>query len=309
MRLCLVDRGFELAETLFPGIEVGEIRDHLFRKRRKIGNRDGIFPSGGPQREEPLFNALQFARIEFRAAQRGLHFHLRGRQRVQCRAKQLYRLFEQSRGLLALALQPAHQGCDMRHRRRIAIQEFGGLGDISCNPFGFLHGRAPLGKIVLFAVERRQRFKLLDRGAQIVSLARGSLDLRLVGLEGTLCVPPAAIAFAEIDRFVGEPRKGVEQHPVGVGIDQRPVIVLAMDFDQQLPHLAHQLHADGLVVDIGTGAAVGGLNAAEDQVAIVVDAIALQQRSGRMAVTDVEDGGHLSLVLAVAHKRTVAAPT
>jgi hypothetical protein len=62
-----------------------------------------------------------------------------------------------------------------------------------------------------------------------------------------------------------------------MGIDKRPVVVLAVDFDQHLPGLTHQLHAERLVVDISLGAAVGRLHAAEDQVAVVVDAVFAQQ--------------------------------
>ncbi|WP_442153973.1 hypothetical protein, partial [Rhizobium leguminosarum] len=49
--------------------------------------------------------------------------------------------FEQSRRLMALALEPAHQRCDMGHRRGIAVQEFGRLGDIA-GVYRFL-GRLP----------------------------------------------------------------------------------------------------------------------------------------------------------------------
>jgi hypothetical protein len=62
-----------------------------------------------------------------------------------------------------------------------------------------------------------------------------------------------------------------------MGVDKRAVVVLAVDFDQHLPGLAHQLHADRLVVDIGLGAAIGRSDAAEDQVAVVVDAVFAQE--------------------------------
>ncbi len=54
-----------------------------------------------------------------------------------------------------------------------------------------------------------------------------------------------------------------------------------MDLDQQLPRPARiSWTRDRLVVDIGLGAAVGRLDAAEDQVAVVVDAVVAQRACG-----------------------------
>ncbi len=95
---------------------------------------------------------------------------------------------------------------------------------------------------------------------------------------------------------------------MSVGIDKRAVVVLAVDLDQHLAGLAHQLNAERLVVDKGLGAAVGGLLATEDQVAFVIDAVFAQKLAGTAVQADIEDGGHLALVLAMAHKTAVAAP-
>lgn len=92
-----------------------------------------------------------------------------------------------------------------------------------------------------------------------------------------------------------------------VGIDKRPIVVLAVNFNERLADLPHQLNAHRLVVDERLGAAVGRLHAAEDQIAIVVDAVLAQEEPRRMAGRDVEDSGNLAPVLAVAHERTVAA--
>ena len=55
---------------------------------------------------------------------------------------------------------------------------------------------------------------------------------------------------------------------MGAGIDQRALVVLAVDLDQRLAQLLHHLHAHRLVVDEGAGAAVGELHAAQDQVVL-----------------------------------------
>ncbi len=83
--------------------------------------------------------------------------------------------------------------------------------------------------------------------------------------------------------------------------------MLAVNFNERLADLPHQLNANRLVVDERLGAAVGRLHAAEDQIAIVVDAVLAQEEPRRMAGRDVEDSGNLAPVLAVAHERTVAA--
>ena len=64
-----------------------------------------------------------------------------------------------------------------------------------------------------------------------------------------------------------EPGKGVEQAAVGGGIDQRALVMLAVDLDQRGADRLQRLHADRLVVDEGAGAAVGELDAAEDHLA------------------------------------------
>ncbi len=68
------------------------------------------------------------------------------------------------------------------------------------------------------------------------------------------------------------PAERVEQFAVRGGIDKRALVVLAVDFDQRTPDVAHQRHAGRLVVDEDARAAVGTLDPAQDDVAIVVDA-------------------------------------
>ena len=109
-------------------------------------------------------------------------------------------------------------------------------------------------------------------------------------------------------RFVGKAREGIEQHAVGVGIDQGAVVMLAMNFDEKLARLAHQLNAERLVVDEGLGAAIGRLHAAEDQVAIVIDAIFAQKLAGSVLHADIEDCRHLAVILAMTHEIAIAAP-
>ena len=65
-------------------------------------------------------------------------------------------------------------------------------------------------------------------------------------------------------------------------IDQRAVVMLAVDLDERGADRAQHLHADRLVVDEGAGAPVRELHPAQDQVAVGVDLGALGNAARRM---------------------------
>lgn len=99
---------------------------------------------------------------------------------------------------------------------------------------------------------------------------------------------------------------------MGGGVDQRALVVLAVDLHQRRADRLERLHADRLVVDEGAGAAVGKLDAAQDQFAgfvdlTVVEAIGLEDRECRMGLGDIEAGGDLAVLGAVADQRGIAA--
>ncbi len=164
----------------------------------------------------------------------------------------------------------------MGHRRGIAVQEFGGFRDVAGDPLGLHHLLPAFGEFVLLTVLRRKFLELFDGGAQIVGLARRAFHLLAVLLQRPLAIAPQTIQPGDLCNFIGQSAEGIEKGTMGVGIDQGAIVVLAMDLDQHLAGLAHQLHADRLVVDIGLGAPVRRLLAAEDQIALVVDAVFTQ---------------------------------
>ena len=94
---------------------------------------------------------------------------------------------------------------------------------------------------------------------------------------------------------------------MGGGIDQRALVVLAVDLDQRGAELLHHLHAHRLIVDEGARAPVGELHAAQDQLVLGGDIVGLEQRARRMSARDLEHGGHLALLGALPHQRLVAA--
>ena len=92
-------------------------------------------------------------------------------------------------------------------------------------------------------------------------------------------------------------------------IDQRALIVLAVDFHQLAADLAQHLHAHRLVVDERARAPVSQLHAAQDQLAFVVDIeiVGFQHRERRVILFHVERRDHLPMLGALAHQRRVAA--
>ena len=94
---------------------------------------------------------------------------------------------------------------------------------------------------------------------------------------------------------------------MGGSVDQSALVVLAVDLDKRAADVAHQRDAGGLVVDEDAGAAVGGLHAAQDDVAVVVERVFGEDGARRMVLRHVEDGRHLALSRAVADQRGIAA--
>ncbi len=65
----------------------------------------------------------------------------------------------------------------------------------------------------------------------------------------------------------------IEQPPVGRRIDQRALVMLAVNLHQRGADRLQGLHADRLVVDEGAGPAIGKLHPAQDHLAGIVEAI------------------------------------
>jgi hypothetical protein len=90
-------------------------------------------------------------------------------------------------------------------------------------------------------------------------------------------------------------------------IDERAIVVLAVDLDQRLSHLAQELHADGDVVDEGAGAAVGGLETPKDQQPVGLQAVIGEEAQHGMIGSQLETRGDLTLARTAPHQRSIAA--
>ena len=128
-------------------------------------------------------------------------------------------------------------------------------------------------------IEGRQ---LLNGMAQEVGLACGPSRARLPG--GPASWPPGVPHTSRRRRHgltaSRQPAEGVEDVAVGRRIDQRAVVVLAVDLDERRADRSQHLHADRLVVDEGARAPVRELDAAQDQVAVDVDIGPWRDRGG-----------------------------
>ena len=77
------------------------------------------------------------------------------------------------------------------------------------------------------------RVELLDRVAQPVGLAPRLLDTRAMRRDRFLGAAARVPGARDRGGIVLEPRIGIEQPPVRRNIDQRALVMLAMDFDQR----------------------------------------------------------------------------
>ncbi len=103
--------------------------------------------------------------------------------------------------------------------------------------------------------------------------------------------------------------KGVEQPSVLAGIDQRPLIVLAVDFNQRRADGPQQTDAHRLIVDKGTGLAVDALHPAQNYRTVRCNTVFSEQRPGRMIGLRCEFGDHLAAFGVGPHQRVVAPAT
>ena len=143
--------------------------------------------------------------------------------------------------------------------------------------------------------------------AQVVGLAGGARHAGAMLVEQRVGGAPRLPQLLERGNVPFEPCKRIKQAAVGRGIDQRPLIMLAMNFHQCGADRFQGLHADRLVVDEGAGAAVGKLHPSQDHLAGIVEAIVAEDGGGRMPLRDIEHRGDLALFGAVTDQAGIAA--
>ena len=209
-------------------------------QRLELVDRHVVFARGGAQREQPLLDLLELARIVVGRPQRGVEMGAGVLDGGERRVERLHRRLDQRRRLGGAALEPAQRGRQRRRRRLRPRHRRMGVAQVARHLLGRHHGGAPLGERGLLRRLRRQPRELLDRMAQPVGLALRPLDLGAMrgdlGFARAALVPPARHLLG----LAVERAEGVEQPAMGRDVDQRALVVLAVDLDQRR---ADELHA------------------------------------------------------------------
>ncbi len=143
--------------------------------------------------------------------------------------------------------------------------------------------------------------------AQPIGFAPGPLDLGAVARDLLLGGAAHRPQPRDLDGLGFEAAIGVEQPAMGCGIDQRAVVVLAVDLDQRGADGAQHLHRHRLVVEEGAGAAVGELDPAQNQLVFGRNVVGGEYRPRRMIHRHVEGRRHLPLLGTLAHQAGIAA--
>ena len=233
-------------------------------------------------------------------------------ERVDGGIDRLHGGLDQRGGIGRPPLEPAHRRRKCRHRRMVAADGIQRLAQVGGDLLALHHGGAAFGERGLLAVLGRKLLQFVGGVPQIVRLARGSLHAGAMlvehGVGGAPCLPQ------QLQRgdVLLEAGKRVEQAPVGRGVDQRPLVMLAVNFDQRRADRFQRLHADRLIVDEGAGAAVGQLHAAQDHFTgifrtRIVEPVVAEDHRRRMALRDIEHRGDLALLGAMPDQARVAA--
>ena len=142
---------------------------------------------------------------------------------------------------------------------------------------------------------------------EIIRFAPGAGDALFFRRQRRADIAQRGVGGAHGRAFLDQPAESVDEVAVHGGIDEGAVVVLAVDLDEFGRDAAQRLQAHRLVVDIGAGAPVRHLHAAQDEVAVGLDLERLGREDRRMVAGQVEDGGDLPLLFLFAHEAAIAA--
>ena len=134
-----------------------------------------------------------------------------------------------------------------------------------------------------------------------------SLSVFRQGLETGLAVSPGRTGLGHLGEQCAVAAEGVEQADVGIAAQQRLVLVLAVDVDEQITQFLQLLHGGGAAIDVTARAAVAGEDTTQQ--ALGLRRIILGGEPGRGGVVgaDVEAGGNLAALGTGADAADVAA--
>ena len=299
--------GLKHGKLVCAGIDEAEVGGIARRQGGQLVDRDVVLAGGGAQREQALLDALKLLGIVVGDAQGRLEMRARVLDGGERDVERLEGRLDQAGDLGAATLEATRRRRQRGHRRLVARHRLVRITQVAGDLLGLHHGGTPLGQRRLLRGLRGQLRKLRHRVTQPFGLALHALHLGALRCQRALAA--AQLVPEELDRLrlgIKAP-EGVEQRPMGGGVDQGALVMLPMDLDQRGAQKPQGLDADGLVIDEGARAAVRELHAAQDQLIVGLDVVCRRQSAHRVGARQVEGGGHLPFLGTVAHQRNVAA--
>ena len=297
----------QFREPGLAGVNRRELAIHLRQQVNEIIRLAIVFACKGANRKQPILDTLLLRRIEFGPPDHILHRRLRLVEAVQYDFQRGKDRLQQIGRIRRLARQTTLQrGQIGQSRSRAGNQVFGFL-DVAGGLLGFHQVRAPQCEPLFLAFFRRKDFQFLDRALQIIGIPHRLFEFGAMARQARFRLSPGAMGHSNIlqDRAVAA--KGVKYGTMRRRVDQRPIVVLAVEFNQHFADLAHERHAGGLIVDQHPGATVGRLHAPQHQIAIMAQAVVVKQGENRMVGRKIERRGHLPMLRAGPHPRGIAA--
>ena len=298
-----------MLDVLGPLLDRGEPDRHPLLQRRQLGDRHLVLAGESAQREEPLLDLFELARVELELARRGFQHRERFGGLGGGALGRGERRIEKPLGALAGPLQPPRRTRQCRLRAGVAAELADRLGQGFGQPLGVLQQAAPGGEAILLALLGCQRLELGEVVAQQILLlaARGEESCRFRLARPRLApVLPGLRERRRARRMLGE---GVEDHAMVGGIEEPALLELALDLDEAVAELAQQSHARRLVVDKGAAAPVGREQPAQDdRLAVAVTPGLAQDRMGGVVAPDRELGRHRRLLRAGPHQAGLCPP-
>ena len=261
-----------------------------------------MFARQCPQLEQPHFDFIQPRRFELQRARRRVQLVLRFT-RFDYRAIERGQSIGQHRMRIGQPVELARSATDERYAAFRAVETVDHRLQVVGNPLAFLHVGSFACELLLFAFLRVERLQFGNCVFQPLTVTRGIFDTFTRHIEACFGFPPRG----EIGRNAGciAPPEYIEQRPVSARIEEPPVIMLPVNFDQQRADIAQQRGRTGLVVDKRLAAAIG-LNRSPDNERLArvdVDIVIGKQR--HHVRWRIEACGHLRLGRPAAHQTAI----
>ena len=145
--------------------------------------------------------------------------------------------------------------------RRLNVAEF------ARDLLGLHHGGAALGERKLFAGRRGKPGQFGKGVAQVIGLRARLFEPRLLARALRLEAAHARIGGADFGGLGCQAAIGIDQLPMRARIDERAVVVLAVDFDEFAGDRAQSLCRHPLIIDESAAAAIRELHPAQNEAA------------------------------------------